>query len=129
MNWLQKFMYGRYGADQLTLLLLALYFVLALVCAIFRLPYLWILAFIPLGYAFWRMMSRSVDKRRAENMKFLSLWRRLTGGFRRRKQQRQDKEHVYFKCKKCGATLRLPRGVGNVVVTCPRCGAKAEGKA
>lgn len=129
MNRFQKFMYGRYGVDHLTLLLLALYFVLASVCVILSLPYLWIPAFIPLGYAFWRMMSRKTDLRRAENMKFLSLWRRLAGGFRRRKQQRQDKAHVYFKCKKCGATLRLPRGVGSVVVTCPRCDARAEGKA
>lgn len=129
MNWFQKFMYGRYGTDQLTLLLLAVYFILALVCAIFDLPYLWFIAMIPLVYAFWRMMSRKPDRRRAENMKFLSIWNRLTGGFRRRKQQRQDKAHVYFKCKKCGATLRIPRGVGHVVVTCPRCGAKSEGNA
>ena len=132
MKWLQKIMYGRYGSDHLTLALIALSAILTVFAMFFDVPVaviLQFLSYVPIIWAFWRMWSKDVSRRYAENQKFLAVWRKLTGGWKRRRAQRKDKTHHYFKCKKCGATLRIPKGVGNVVITCPRCGAKAEGKA
>ena len=36
----------------------------------------------------------------------------------------ERKTHRYVKCKHCGAVLLVPRGVGKISVTCPRCGGK-----
>lgn len=132
MKWLQKIMYGRYGSDHLTLALIVLSAILNFAAMFFDVPaalILQFLSYLPIVWAFWRMWSKNISRRYAENQKFLAIWRKLTGGWKRRRAQRKDKTHHYFKCKKCGATLRIPKGVGNVVITCPRCGAKAEGKA
>ena len=37
----------------------------------------------------------------------------------------QEREtHKYFKCKKCKAVLRVPKGRGKIEITCPKCRAK-----
>ena len=39
-----------------------------------------------------------------------------------------DKEHKYFTCKNCKAICRVPVGKGNIVITCPKCGAQIRAK-
>ncbi|MBR5519973.1 MAG: hypothetical protein IKU55_04570 [Clostridia bacterium] len=132
MKWLQKFMFGRYGTDQLSLCLLAisvLLTVISMFCGVTASLILQMLSYVPIILVFLRMFSRNIARRRRENQWFLSLWKKLVGPWKRKRAQRKDKTHHYFRCKKCGATLRIPKGVGKVVITCPRCGAKAEGKA
>ena len=68
-------MYGRYGSDQLNLALLGLYLVLYLLSS---LPRLSILSWVALGclaFATFRLFSKNLTKRRAENAKFLELVR------------------------------------------------------
>lgn len=128
MNFLQRLMYGRYGGDQLNLFLLVVYLVLYLLSALIRFaPLRWV-GLILLVLAFYRMMSRSITRRRAENAKFLQLTRPVTQWFHLRRTIRRDQEHRYLKCPNCGQNLRVPRGKGRINVTCRSCGSSFEAK-
>ena len=59
MNWLYRFMYGRYGADQLTFALIILYLILSLTLTLIPVPLIWLLAYIPMVFCFYRMLSRN----------------------------------------------------------------------
>ena len=106
--WLQRFMYGRNGPDQLSLVILIVYLVFYLVAQIFR-------------WCFFRMLSRNVTARGKENQAFLSFFRRLKSHSNQQKNFRQDKDHRYYKCPKCGNILRVPRGKGKIEIKCPVC--------
>lgn len=108
---LRRFMYGRYGSDQLTMLLLGLGVVLCLAGSFSRLYWLGFLAYVPLIWAIFRMYSRNIYKRQAENRRFLQL----TSRFR-------DRRHRYFACPRCRQRIRVPRGKGRIRITCPNCG-------
>ena len=127
-SWLNRFMAGRYGGDQLNLFLIALYLVLYLVFLFTRLLVLELLGTAVLVVSLFRSLSRNTERRRAENTRFLQavrpLWRRWTG-FRARTH---DREHRYFKCPNCGQRMRVPRGKGRITVHCRACGAAVEEK-
>lgn len=128
MNWLQKIMYGRYGGDHLSIGLIALYLILYLLSA---LPHMWVLswlAFLPGAFALFRMFSRNIPKRRAENAKFLQLVGPALSWWRMRRTRMKDKDHCYFKCPNCGQHLRVPKGKGKITVTCRNCGVSFEEK-
>ncbi len=129
MSWFSRFMYGRYGNDQFSLFLVSIYLLFAIANIFLNLTIIWLLAFVPLIFAFWRMMSRNIPKRRAENAAFMRHWSKITKLFKRSRMRRKDKEHRYFKCSNCRATLRVPRGVGKIVVTCPACKSKTDKRA
>ena len=132
-NAVARFMYGRNGADQLGLALVwtvvginvismflghsALRSVLQLVSTVL------------MFWALFRMFSRNLAKRRAENTKYLQkIWWPVKQRFARSKQKRQDKDHKYFTCPNCGTVCRVPRGKGKIVITCPNCGGEIRGK-
>ena len=72
MNFIRKLMYGRYGSDQLSFFLLVVYIVLILLSG---LPHLEALSWLALAVLLWdlfRMFSRRIDRRRAENARFLA---------------------------------------------------------
>ena len=122
MRFLQRFMYGRYGSDQLNLFLLVVYLLCWFLSLFAR---LWILRYVGLVailLALFRILSRNLDRRRAENAKFLKLVRPVTQWIALRRTIHRDKEHCYFKCPNCGQRLRVPRGKGKITVTCRACG-------
>ena len=135
-NAILRFMYGRNGADQLNTALLICYLAVWLFGNILvALTHSSALASVVNGVMtvlavviFFRMLSKNLVKRRAENAKFLAWWyptkNRLTG----MKQRLADKDHKYFTCKSCKTICRVPTGKGKIVITCPKCGAKISGK-
>lgn len=127
-NAIQRFMYGRYGNDQLNLFLLGLYLLLYLVYLFTRFDLLYLAGFALLAWALFRLLSHNIERRRAENARFLRTVNPLLGWLRLRRTIRRDKEHVYFKCPNCGQQLRVPRGRGNITVTCRSCGASFQEK-
>lgn len=127
-NTLQRFFYGRYGNDQLNTALLALYLVLFLLCQMTRLDILYYLSLLALGGLVFRMLSRNLVRRRAENDLFLQMIEPLRNWYRLRRTIHRDKEHCYFRCPNCGQHLRVPRGKGKIQVTCRGCGATFEEK-
>ena len=128
MNFMQRLMYGRYGGDQLSICLLGLYIILYLVSLITRLSFFYILGTLLILWAFFRMFSRNLQKRRAENARFLTLAGPLIRWCKLHHTIHKDKEHRYFKCPNCGQQLRVPRGKGKVTVSCRNCGVSFEEK-
>lgn len=127
-NALQRFMYGRYGNDQLNMVLVLLSLALYLVFVVTSWTFLYAVSFMLMAAALFRCLSRNYDRRRAENGKFLSLVQPVTRWYRLRRTIRRDKDHCYFKCPNCGQQLRVPRGKGKITVTCRGCGASFQEK-
>ena len=125
-NAIQRFMYGRYGTDQLNLALLILYLFLYLISALLRLEILYWLSLAVLFLLLFRTLSRNAARRRAENAKFLQVADPVMRWWRFQRTVHRDKEHRYFKCPNCGQQLRVPRGKGKITVTCRSCGASFE---
>ncbi len=128
MRFLQRIMYGRYGSDQLNIFLLVLYLVLYFVSWITGLGFLSYLGLIAILLGLFRMMSRNIERRRAENARFLKLFRPVTQWLKLRRTMHQDKDHCYFKCPNCGQHLRVPKGKGKITVTCRACGTTFQEK-
>ncbi len=125
---LMQFMSGRYGPDKLMYATLGISVCLAFVNLFVRAfggfkAYLIIQLFV---YAFlaltlFRFFSRNISKRARENEKFRNA---LAFAKRRRElynQRKADECHVYRKCPRCKATLRLPHRLGKHKTVCPRC--------
>lgn len=120
---LVRFMAGRYGGDQLNNFLLIIVMLMIAVNVFVNSYILWIVYMLLWGWSIFRMMSRNIYKRQAENAKFLKLWNPVKGWFKLVKNKWRDrKTHVYKKCPKCKAVLRLPKKKGNRTVKCPKCG-------
>ena len=125
-NAIRRFMYGRYGNDQLNLFLVVLYLALYLLFAATRFVPLYWLTVVLIITALFRTLSRNLTRRREENAKFLRLIDPAVRWMRLRRPIRRDKEHRYFKCPNCGQMLRVPRGKGKITVTCRGCGASFQ---
>ena len=108
---IRKWMYGRYGSDQLNMLLLVLAVILSLTNTIP--PILSLLMYGLLILAMVRMFSRNLSRRERENRRFLQLWMRL-----------RDRNNRYFRCPSCGQTVRVPKHRGKLCIRCPKCGEK-----
>lgn len=132
-NSMAKFMYGRNGTDQLNIALLVVYLVLCLVqmflprsvavTAVFN-----VLTLLLAAVVLFRLFSRNLTRRRAENAKFLSWWYPVKNRVAGARARRQDKDHKYFTCKGCKTICRVPAGKGKIEITCPKCGRKIIGK-
>ncbi len=122
-----RFMYGRNGADQLCWAILIAELVLSLLAGLVGNRYFSAFAHYAslflCVYLFFRLFSRSLEKRRAENAKFMQWWGPKQSALRGAKARRADKEHKYVKCS-CGTYCRVPRSIGTVELTCPKCGKK-----
>lgn len=128
-NWLQRFMYGRYGVDQLSMAILILTIVLTLFGVFIRIPYMEIVYILLLVLCYFRIFSRNIYKRRAENAKFMKFYQPVKTWFRDKKERFRDrKTHKYFKCPSCGQRLRVPKGKGNITITCTKCKTKFDGR-
>lgn len=127
-NAMARFMYGRNGTDQLGLFTLALYLLLWIVQSITRWSFLIIFEYLLLILLLFRILSRNLSKRRAENARFLQIVRPMKNRFLSRRARFKDREHRYFKCPNCGQQMRVPRGKGRITVHCRSCGATFEEK-
>ena len=68
---LMRFMYGRYGVDNFSRFLILLTFITAVSANIFDSRILSMLSWACLFYAYFRIFSKSIYKRTAENQAFL----------------------------------------------------------
>lgn len=126
-SMLYRFMYGRYGSDQFNVFLMVLTIVLLVLNMIFfKNGFLSLLIWVILIYQIFRTYSKNIYKRRMENNKFLTLIHPFKKRANLAKKQAQDKEHRYFICPSCKQNVRVPRGKGKIVITCPKCGNKFE---
>lgn len=121
---LQRFMWGRYGNDQLNRFLMAVMLVCLVLSMIFRFrgPFYFI-ALAALVCSYFRMFSRNTSKRSAENQWYLKRSMKVRGFFQKKKRElSQLKQYHIYRCPNCRQKLRVPRGRGRIAVTCRKCG-------
>lgn len=117
---LKAFFSGRNGFDALSLTVLWASVILLIGSSFISIPWLYyVLYFIALAgfiYAYFRAMSRNLEKSQAENA-------RLVNSVNLVKQRwKQRKTHKFYKCPKCRTVLRVPKGKGKIHITCRCCG-------
>lgn len=117
-----RFMYGRYGVDSFGKFLLVVC-ILCYVLSRFKwLGLLYPIALALLIYSYFRMLSRNVYKRAAENQKYLSYTSKIRGFWYNEKNlMQQRKTHHIYKCPNCKQKIRIPRGKGKIEIRCPKC--------
>ncbi len=125
-NALRRFMYGRYGSDQLNMTLLISSVAVSVINSILSAflyesrvyativyPILYVIMMGLLALTIFRCLSRNIYKRQKENRRFLGFFSRL-----------KDRQHRYFRCPSCKQQVRVPRGKGKLSIRCPKCGQK-----
>ncbi len=118
---LMRFMSGRYGTDAMFYVLVFVSFALAIVNIFLRLLILQLIVDVLIIYAVFRMLSRNIEARRRENAWALRLLENINRRQNLKRRQRADYNHIYKKCPKCRAVLRLPRKKGKHKTVCPKC--------
>ncbi|WP_279161220.1 hypothetical protein [Thomasclavelia cocleata] len=128
-NAIYQFMLGRYGSDQFNVFLVILAIVLMILNLFFiRNSFLSAIVWLILIYSLYRIYSRNIYRRRAENDKYLSIIQPIQKRISMIKKNREDHEHKYFLCPECKQTVRVPRGHGKITITCPKCSHKFDKK-
>lgn len=119
---MMRFMQGRYGNDRLGQAML----VVALICmvlSLFRIPFISTVGLVVLILTYYRMFSRQIGKRAAENQKYLVLEWKLRARLQKRKQAvAQSRTHRIFRCPQCRQKIRVPRHRGRIAISCRKCG-------
>ena len=115
-------MQGRYGADQMGQMLSAVSMVFLIISLFSRNQGWFLLALIGIVYNYFRMFSKNISKRYAENQKYLTM----TAGIRRKiaswkSQLAQRKVYHIYRCPGCKQKIRVPRGRGKIEIRCPKC--------
>lgn len=124
-------MQGRYGSDELNITLIVLSVVVSIISRfVYYLPAQLIMSFVAMGMmglAVFRMLSRNIYKRSAENRAFKPVFTAVTGWFKLTyKKFRDGRTHRYYKCPNCKAQLRVKNVKGKHTIRCPKCGNKFE---
>ena len=117
-----RFMYGRYGADQLSRMLTYITMVLLLISIFRPRSIFFLIALVLLIYNYFRMFSKNISKRHSENDAYLKLKYKIIGRFNNFKLRLKDrKTHRIFKCPGCSQKIRVPKGKGKILIKCPKC--------
>lgn len=118
---LMRFMSGRYGVDALFYVLFGVAAVLFVVNVFARSIIIQLIIDAVLVYAFYRALSRNIAARRRENSAVMRIAFKMREKHNVRRQRKADYTHVYKKCPRCKAVLRLPRRKGKHTTICPKC--------
>ena len=125
-----RFMSGRYGSDQLNLTLIIGALIVTTIGSLSGVYFLTLAADALLILAIFRMFSTNRYARAHENQVYLEKTmkaRRVVTEWVNR--VKNSKKYHYYTCPKCRQRLRVPRGVGNITITCKNCGTKFDKKA
>ncbi len=136
---IRRFMYGRYGTDNLNSFLQISVFVLLFLNIFLSMLIknelaraivgfsLTSIAFIFLFINIVRMFSKNIAARRKENMMYTRAKKAIKRFFTFNTSKgtsssyRDDGFYIFRDCTKCGKTLRLPGKEGRNAVKCPAC--------
>ncbi len=118
---LRRFMQGRYGTDKLNMLFLGIGVIACLLSMFIPLPQMRLLlvlvSYAMVAVVLFRSLSRNIYKRYEENRKYLLFLDKI-----------KDRTHKYFTCPRCRQTVRVPKGKGKIMITCPKCKEKFQKK-
>ena len=117
-----RFMQGRYGTDEFSKFLVGVGMVLIILNILTRLSVFNLLFWVCFFYSYFRMFSKNYPARYNENQKFLGMRNRLKYKIENHKKLREQKKlyHIYS-CPHCKQKIRIPKGKGTIIVTCPKC--------
>ena len=74
-------------------------------------------------YCYFRMFSKNISKRYAENQKYLAKTYKLRTYIQQQKNSlAQRKAYHIYKCPGCKQKIRIPKGKGKIEIRCPKCG-------
>ena len=117
-----RFMYGRYGRDQLSRNLSLICLVLLIVTMFVRNNVIYMIALVGIVYTYFRVFSRNISRRSEENEKYLKFHYKVVGKLNKIKFRITDsKTHRIFRCPSCSQKIRVPRGKGKISIKCPKC--------
>ncbi len=135
-----RFMYGRYGLDELGRMMMYTSVFLLIVSSLLPFRPLYFLCLAVIGISYFRIFSKNVYKRSYENDRYIAFKCKVAGFFKKLfgrsgssdgsyssrcncfKGERPDRNYKIFKCPDCKQKLRVPRGKGKIQITCRRCG-------
>lgn len=125
-KWLFKvaqFMRGRYGImDSLNKFLMTCGLLLIFLTLFIHTSWLNLLGILLLLVAYGRILSRKIYQRAHENTQFQQRTAWLTKPLRRHYHEWQQRKYYrFFTCKNCHQRIRIPRGKGQLKITCPKC--------
>lgn len=117
-----RFMQGRYGSDELSKFLSGAAMVLIILNLLTKSGIFNLLFWGCLIYSYFRMFSKNYSARYAENQKFLALKNKWSYKWENQKRMREQKKiyHIYS-CPYCKQKIRIPKGKGTIIITCPKC--------
>lgn len=118
---LQRFMWGRYGNDRFNQFLMMVAMLL-LIISLFGVDFCYPLAFVILVYAYYRMFSKKIYARAAENQKYMKYEMKVRSAFQKKKNEwQQRKTYRIYKCPTCRQKIRVPKGRGKIAIRCRKC--------
>ena len=119
---LARFFQGCYGIDEFSQVLMVGGCACVIVDMFAGTAVLNLVGVAAMLYAMFRTYSKNIAQRRKE-LNWYALksrkpkaWYKLT-----KKKWTNRKTTKYFKCEKCGQVMSVPKGVGKIRVTCPKC--------
>jgi hypothetical protein len=117
-----RFMQGRYGNDDLSKFLLGVSMAMLILKLLTKNTLFDLLFWISLIYSYFRMFSKNHSARYGENQKYLALKNKWMYKWENHKRMREQKKiyHIY-NCPYCKQKIRIPKGKGSIIVTCPKC--------
>lgn len=117
-----RFMSGRYGADQLSRFMVTAALVIMVINLFLGWGILSILVLALLGLCYFRMFSRNYQKRYEENLRYTQATAKYRYWLSKQKDLwKQRKVYHIYRCPSCKQKVRVPRGKGKIIVTCPKC--------
>lgn len=119
-----RFMQGRHGNDRLNQFIM----IMALICLVisfFGGNIFYLIALMLMIYAYFRMFSRKIYQRNAENQWYLKKEMIVRSFFQgKKKEMSQRRTHHIYKCPSCKQKIRVPKGRGRIEIRCQKCGTK-----
>lgn len=118
----QRFMYGRYGADNLYKFGIYLTLFLLILQMFFKNTILYIITLTIMILNCLRPFSKNYVKRSKENQIYLKISNKIKSYCNLQYKKIKDrKEYRYRKCPNCQKILRLKNQKGKHTVCCPNC--------
>ncbi len=117
-----RFMQGRNGVDDLSKALNVVILVLLILSIFTGWGFLYAIAFLLIIYMYFRVFSKNIPKRYAENQKYRNFRYDMTIKWNNKKKEwAQRKVYRFYRCPICKQKVRVPRGRGKICITCPKC--------
>lgn len=130
------FMQGRYGTDNLNRFLSGVTLVVLMINMFVNSRILGWITVALLVLLYFRTFSRNISKRYAEGQKYDAIVVKVKAWFAQQQwkithlkeyiatkntERAQNKDYHIYKCPRCSQKIRIPKGKGHIMVTCPKC--------